>query len=141
MRSWSTSEGIMLVPSTFTGWYRKIMMNAEIAREMTRSRSQTPKPELKRTGGAIGTGTGAATASDGVTIAVSPAEPGSVEFPTMQPYCIQNQSTRRELYWRLLTFTLSRRSLRVPQRPLRLSLNRSQRRAFAREGAENPAEL
>ncbi len=33
----------MLVPSTFTGWYRKMMMNAEIASEMTRSRTQTPK--------------------------------------------------------------------------------------------------
>ena len=31
----------MLVPSTFTGWYRKIMMKAEIASEMIRSRSQT----------------------------------------------------------------------------------------------------
>jgi len=33
----------MLVPSTLTGWYKKIMMNAEIASEMTRSRSQTEK--------------------------------------------------------------------------------------------------
>jgi len=32
----------MLVPSTFTGWYKKMMMNAEMAREMTRSRSQHP---------------------------------------------------------------------------------------------------
>ena len=31
----------MLVPSTFTGWYRKMMMNAEIASEMIKSRSQT----------------------------------------------------------------------------------------------------
>ena len=31
----------MLVPSTFTGWYRKIMMNAEMASEMIKSRSQT----------------------------------------------------------------------------------------------------
>src|ERR1700691_77073 len=30
----------MLVPSTFTGWYRKIMMNAEIASETSRSRAQ-----------------------------------------------------------------------------------------------------
>ena len=31
----------MLVPSTFTGWYRKIMMKAEIASETTRSRNHT----------------------------------------------------------------------------------------------------
>src|ERR1700679_3041764 len=30
----------MLVPSTFTGWYRKIIMNAEIASETSRSRAQ-----------------------------------------------------------------------------------------------------
>jgi len=40
----------MLVPSTFTGWYKKMMMNAEMAREMTRSRSQTPKLLLNRGG-------------------------------------------------------------------------------------------
>src|SRR4051812_31517206 len=32
----------MLVPSTFTGWYKKMMMKAEIAREMMRSLTQTP---------------------------------------------------------------------------------------------------
>src|SRR4029077_655332 len=89
MRSWSTSEGIILVPSTFTGWYKKMMMNAEIAREMTRSRSHTPNPELTRTGGA--TGTGAATTSAGVAMAISPAEPGSAEFPIVLPYCIQKK--------------------------------------------------
>src|ERR1700747_788760 len=93
IRSWSTSDGIMLVPSTFTGWYRKIMMNAEIAKAMIRSRSHTPTPQLARTGGTTGTGTGtgATTTSDGVTIAISPAEPGSVEFPIVLPYCIQNK--------------------------------------------------
>ena len=33
----------MLVPSTFTGWYKKIMIKAEIAREMIKSRSQTDR--------------------------------------------------------------------------------------------------
>src|SRR5579863_443065 len=31
----------MLVPSTFTGWYKKTMMKQEIASEMIRSRSHT----------------------------------------------------------------------------------------------------
>src|SRR5438309_3369662 len=48
MRSWSSSEGIMLVPSTFTGWYRKMMMNAEIASEMMRSRSHTASTGVLR---------------------------------------------------------------------------------------------
>src|SRR5437870_8912345 len=40
----------MLVPSTLTGWYKKIMMNAEIASDMTRSRSQTEKTGKPRGG-------------------------------------------------------------------------------------------
>src|SRR5580765_7876312 len=48
MRSWSSSDGIMLVPSTFTGWYRKTMMNAEMAREITRSRNQTASTGVLR---------------------------------------------------------------------------------------------
>src|SRR5271167_3774443 len=39
-RSWSWSVGIMLVPSTLTGWYRKMIKNAETASEMSTSRSQ-----------------------------------------------------------------------------------------------------
>src|SRR5450755_3213721 len=54
MRSWSSSEGIMLVPSTFTGWYRKIIMNAEIASEMKRSRSQTESTGKVRGGAGAG---------------------------------------------------------------------------------------
>src|ERR1019366_7993129 len=38
-RSWSSSVGIMLVPSTLTGWYRKMMKNAETASEIRMSRS------------------------------------------------------------------------------------------------------
>src|SRR5450755_137879 len=38
-RSWSSSVGIMLVPSTFTGWYRKTMKNADTASEIRMSRT------------------------------------------------------------------------------------------------------
>src|SRR5579864_6096849 len=38
----------MLVPSTFTGWYRKMIMNAEIASEMMRSRSHTASTGVLR---------------------------------------------------------------------------------------------
>src|SRR5438445_10900193 len=41
MRSWSWSEGIMLVPSTFTGWYRKMMMKPEIPSDKIKSLNQT----------------------------------------------------------------------------------------------------
>src|SRR6202011_2105838 len=54
MRSWSSSEGIMLVPSTFTGWYRKMMMKQEIASEMIRSRSQTDNTMAREGAGGIG---------------------------------------------------------------------------------------
>src|SRR4029077_15051086 len=40
----------MLVPSTFTGWYRKTMMKAEIASEMMRSRTQTESTGIVRDG-------------------------------------------------------------------------------------------
>src|SRR5690242_19400530 len=40
MRSWSSRPGIMLVPSTFTGWYRKMIIKADMPREITRSRTQ-----------------------------------------------------------------------------------------------------
>src|ERR1700730_17129876 len=72
----------MLVPSTFTGWYRKMMMKAEIAREMTRSRTQTPIPAPRRTGVVV-TGTQTALIG-GVGAPASPAEPGSVNVPGMR---------------------------------------------------------
>src|ERR1700745_1902858 len=40
----------MLVPSTFTGWYRKTMVNARIPREVIRSRSHTANTGAARTG-------------------------------------------------------------------------------------------
>ena len=79
----------MLVPSTFTGWYRKMMMKAEMAREMMRSRSQTPNPELTRSADAAGGHL--ATSDAGTGLPISPAEPGSPELPIMLPYCIQNR--------------------------------------------------
>src|SRR5882724_7130312 len=41
MRSWSESNGAMLVPSTLTGWYRKTMMTSARPMAMSRSRVQT----------------------------------------------------------------------------------------------------
>src|ERR1700726_4093626 len=72
----------MLVPSTFTGWYRKMMMKAEIAREMMRSRTQTPIPAPRRAGPAV-PGTQVALVG-GVGAPASPAEPGSVNVPSMR---------------------------------------------------------
>src|SRR5437016_10209884 len=68
MRSSSSSDGIMLVPSTFTGWYRKMMMKAEIASDMNRSRNQTARIGNVRTelGGAGVITAGVATASGGL---------------------------------------------------------------------------
>src|SRR5262249_19518767 len=40
MRSWSESSGAMLVPSTFTGWYKKTMMTRASPIAMSRSRVQ-----------------------------------------------------------------------------------------------------
>jgi hypothetical protein len=44
----------MLVPSTFTGWYRKMMMKAEIASEITKSRSHTASTGTLRCKGLTG---------------------------------------------------------------------------------------
>src|SRR6266581_1372549 len=41
MRSWSESNGAMLVPSTFTGWYKNTMMTSARPMAMSRSRVQT----------------------------------------------------------------------------------------------------
>src|SRR6266705_4719994 len=40
MRSWSTRDGIMLVPSTFTGWYKNMITAMAISTLNERSRSQ-----------------------------------------------------------------------------------------------------
>ena len=40
----------MLVPSSFTGWYRNTMMNAEIPREISRSRTQADTKVAVRRG-------------------------------------------------------------------------------------------
>lgn len=47
----------MLVPSTFTGWYRKMMMKAEMARETSRSRAQTAITGRERGKGSVLAGT------------------------------------------------------------------------------------
>src|SRR6267154_1285836 len=41
IRSWSESSGAMLVPSTFTGWYKKTMMTSARPMAIKRSRVQT----------------------------------------------------------------------------------------------------
>src|SRR5882762_609063 len=41
IRSWSESSGAMLVPSTFTGWYKKIMMTSARPTAINRSRVHT----------------------------------------------------------------------------------------------------
>src|SRR5229473_8117256 len=41
MRSWSESSGAMLVPSTFTGWYKKTMITSARPMAISRSRVQT----------------------------------------------------------------------------------------------------
>src|SRR5665811_21361 len=79
----------MLVPSTFTGWYRKMMIKAEIASEIIRSRIHTPIPVGTRTGGGVPSVDG--TPADGVDDAVSPTELGSENVPGMLSYCIQDR--------------------------------------------------
>src|ERR1700739_2610615 len=75
----------MLVPSTFTGWYRKMMMNADMAREMIRSRSHTPIPVPMRTGA---TTTAVATSRAGTVVHSTAPAPGIVSG--IPVYCIQN---------------------------------------------------
>src|SRR6266566_5084789 len=41
MRSWSESSGAMLVPSTFTGWYKKTIITRARPMAIRRSRVQT----------------------------------------------------------------------------------------------------
>src|ERR1700676_1808679 len=87
----------MLVPSTFTGWYRKMMMKAEIAREITRSRTQTPIP-VPRRAGTIGRGSAAAIAQ-GVVASAALTGVGSEKVPDMRFYCIQNPSPQQRVAW------------------------------------------
>src|SRR3954469_3671311 len=49
MRSWSCKPGSMLVPSTFTGSYRKMMKKNEMAMEMMRSRTHVLSPRARHT--------------------------------------------------------------------------------------------
>src|SRR5580704_11664193 len=41
IRSWSESSGAMLVPSTFTGWYKKTMMTSAKPMAISKSRVHT----------------------------------------------------------------------------------------------------
>src|SRR5271157_4903046 len=98
-RSWSWSVGIMLVPSTLTGWYRKMIKNAETASEMSTSRSQPERRELTRRGCA------------GKADALS-SEVGSIAWLDGLPTSIV--STPRER--KCVNFGYLRRSTRIPGR-------------------------
>src|SRR5579871_3461380 len=65
-----------------------MMMKAEMAREMTRSRSQMPMPELTRMDGAAMVAPGTATAG---AIAASFVPPGPGSVSDMNLYSIQNR--------------------------------------------------
>src|SRR5205807_6415286 len=52
MRSWSESSGAMLVPSTFTGWYKKTMITSARPIAIRRSRVQTRISLRRECGGA-----------------------------------------------------------------------------------------
>src|ERR1700722_5774792 len=87
------------------------MMKAEIAREIIRSRTQTPMPAPRR-GGTIGRGSAAAVAT-GVATSPAPTGFGSENVPDMRSYCIHNQSYRQRVPWRCSfnrTLILSRAS-------------------------------
>src|SRR5712664_764240 len=74
MRSWSESSGAMLVPSTFTGWYKNTMMTSARPMAIKRSRVQTRISlrrecgDAGRSGGAIGDTAGAVVSGDAVVV-------------------------------------------------------------------------
>src|SRR5215468_4791292 len=78
------------------------MMKAEMAREMMRSRSQTPKPEPTRSDDAAGRGATTAPVG-GVGVPASPPEPGDIEFSSMpallytEPACVARVVLRDQL--------------------------------------------
>src|SRR6185312_12898584 len=79
MRSWSFRDGIMLVPSTFTGWYKNTMTNAEIASEMTRSRIHDDKRFERRPP----LGAGCSGAISGKGWGVGWGASGTISFPIL----------------------------------------------------------
>jgi hypothetical protein len=68
----------------------KMMIKAEIAREMIRSRTHTPNParRIEELSAPVG----------GAETRVPAAGVGSVEFTGIRTYCIQNLPSRVELY-------------------------------------------
>src|SRR5689334_22373489 len=83
MRSWSESSGAMLVPSTFTGWYRNTIMTSASPMAMNRSRVHTRislrrvfEAEAESGAGAAGEFTG-----PGSEERTSPGLSGEVEVP------------------------------------------------------------
>src|ERR1700751_425493 len=83
-----------------------MMMKAEIAREMMRSRSQTPNPEPTRSGDDVG---GTTTAPPGeVGLPASPLEPGAIGFPSMPALLYTEPAIFRESHRRHIRETSSR---------------------------------
>ena len=73
------------------------MMKAEIAREMIKSRSQTPHPVAKRAMGSAfagGQATEGVEPRDGAAASIAEASFGSGELSGMRLYCIQKQTGR-----------------------------------------------
>src|SRR5882672_2790317 len=72
MRSWSSRPGSILVPSTLTGWYRKMTTNAAVSSETTRLPShmliRSTADCLRREGG---TSSGAVTTGANATAAAA----------------------------------------------------------------------
>src|SRR5215472_14689051 len=82
MRSWSESSGAMLVPSTFTGWYRNTMITSARPMAMSRSRVHT-RISLRRVfAGEDASGAGAvAFAETGTEEITGPGLSGAGEAP------------------------------------------------------------
>ena len=84
------------------------MMNAEIASEMIRSRSQTPRPALMRSDGSIRAGAWADPECGTTALfdVLAPAfDPGFEEPSGMHLYCIQKRLQNQQVIW--LSFTMS----------------------------------
>src|SRR6267378_4618228 len=71
MRSWSESSGAMLVPSTFTGWYKKTMITSARPMAINRSRVQTRISLRRECSGADRSAAGLESGCSLLTVAVT----------------------------------------------------------------------
>src|SRR6266568_3794459 len=83
IRSWSDSSGAMLVPSTFTGWYRNTMMTSASPMAMSRSRVHTriSLRSVFEEEGVLGAGRACEFAEAGTEQTAGPGFSGEVEAP------------------------------------------------------------